>query len=140
MEDYRDRLIVIVAGYPDPMEKFLSSNPGLRSRFNKYIHFDDYSADELLQIFELIVKKNGYILLNEVREYMRKVFEDLKHKAETNIDPSYHFSNGREVRNIFEKLVSIQANRISSGFVTDTELMTITLEDCKQLFERIKEN
>lgn len=71
---------------------------------------------------------------------MRKVFEDLKHKAETNIDPSYHFSNGREVRNIFEKLVSIQANRISSGFVTDTELMTITLEDCKQLFERIKEN
>jgi len=140
MEDYRDRLIVIVAGYPDPMEKFLSSNPGLRSRFNKYIHFDDYSADELLQIFELTVKKNGYILLNEVREYMRKVFEDLKHKAETNIDPSYHFSNGREVRNIFEKLVSIQANRISSGFVTDTELMTITLEDCKQLFERIKEN
>ena len=138
MEDYRDRLIVIVAGYLEPMEKFLNSNPGLRSRFNKYIHFDDYSSDELLQIFEVIVKKNGYILLDEVKAYMHNAFEQMKRKAEANIDPSYHFGNGRVVRNIFEKLVSIQANRISSGYVTDTELMTISLDDCKALFEKQK--
>ena len=73
MEDHRDELIVIVAGYDDLMEKFIDSNPGLKSRFNKYIHFPDYTGEEMMDIFRIRCKSNGYETEAEAEELLRKV-------------------------------------------------------------------
>lgn len=106
MEDNRDRLVVIVAGYPNLIEEFLDSNPGLRSRFNKYIHFDDYSVEELLQILNSMCGKSGYILSEGAKSYVATKLNDLLSNKPDN------FANGRFVRNIFEKAISNQANRV----------------------------
>ncbi|MDE7327044.1 MAG: hypothetical protein K2N63_12370 [Lachnospiraceae bacterium] len=109
MEDYRDDLVVIVAGYKEPMERFLKSNKGLESRFNNYIQFEDYSLSELVQILRLNCEKNGYILLPATSElFQALVNQKLK-------DPIFrkNFSNGRYVRNIFEKMIMAQSNRLS---------------------------
>lgn len=85
MEDNRDDLIVIVAGYPDEMEKFLNSNPGLHSRFNKYIHFEDYNLQELQLIFEGMCEKSGYTLTDSyalIGRYIR-LNNELPHVKQT---------------------------------------------------------
>lgn len=124
MEDHRDEFIVIVAGYPEPMKKFINSNPGLKSRFNKYVYFPDYSGDELYEIFKLQLKKNQYQLQDGLDKVIRKYFDSVYENRGDN------FANGREVRNFFEKLVEKQAGRVvSKAFPTDKDLVTITVQD-----------
>ena len=124
MEDHRDDLIVIVAGYPDLMEQFLDSNPGLRSRFNRFIHFDDYKPDELLEIFKGQCKANGYTLTanaqNLAKQHLKKLYDNR----------TRNFANGRDVRNFFESVTAHQANRVAnSGNISDKALSEITQED-----------
>ncbi len=128
MEDHRDDLIVIVAGYPDKMEEFLQSNPGLQSRFNKYINFDDYSPEELLDIFNKLCEKNGY---KPTENAVEKVEQMLSFLHETRSDS---FANARTVRNLFEKLLTIQADRLASyETVTNDDLAAILEEDMDKI-------
>lgn len=106
MEDNRDDLVVIVAGYTDLMERFLGSNPGLRSRFNKKFIFPDYAADELMQIFEGMCEQNNYKLTDEAKQKASTHFEKAIASKGNN------FGNAREVRNYFEKAIATQASRI----------------------------
>lgn len=124
MEDHRDDLIVIVAGYPALMERFLNSNPGLRSRFNHFVRFEDYSPDELMAIFESLCKANGYHLDGDARNYAARYFEkQWKMRDET-------FANAREVRNFFEKATAYQANRVASaGEMSDQALSELLKRD-----------
>ena len=108
MEDHRDDLVVIVAGYTDLMEKFLDSNPGLRSRFSNVIHFDDYSADELMAILVLNLTKQEYQLSPEAMRKARALIQDrVDHKPE-------NFANGRDVRNLMEHAIANHAVRVAS--------------------------
>ena len=107
MEDHRDDLIVIAAGYTDLMEKFVHSNPGLESRFNKYFYFEDYDAGQLLEIFRSVCKKNGYTLSAEAEAWAREDFRELYEDRDEN------FGNARDVRNLFEKAVARQADRVA---------------------------
>lgn len=107
MEDNRDRLIVILAGYGNEMKQFIDSNPGLQSRFNRYIHFPDYNAGELLQIFARYAQKNDYDISAEAQEKLKSLLEDAVNNKDKN------FGNGRFVRNLFEKTLERQANRLS---------------------------
>lgn len=106
MEDHRDDLIVIVAGYPNLMEEFLNSNPGLRSRFNKYIFFEDYTGDELMAIFESMCAGQDYRLSNAAKEYAASYLTDRSRQHLEN------YANARDVRNFLEKAMSNQATRI----------------------------
>lgn len=122
MEDYRDDLVVIVAGYVDEMRKFINMNPGLRSRFNKYIQFDNYSADEMLEIFRRLCEKMQYLLSAEAEE------KALQYFADNQDDPT--FGNARGVRNFFDKVVTNQATRILTiQNPSDSEFKTIKSED-----------
>ncbi len=124
MEDNRDDLAVIVAGYPDLMEEFLSSNPGLRSRFNKFIFFDDYEPLELYEIFKSQCKRNGYEADEEALEYAKSFFEERYNNRDDN------YANARDVRNFFEKAVVEQANRIAKlEEPSDEELAEFKLVD-----------
>jgi len=107
MEDDRDRLIVILAGYTAEMQDFIDSNPGLQSRFNRYIEFPDYSADELLQVFESNLKQFDYTITNEAKAILQEHFMKIVDKKERN------FGNARYARNFFEKTIERQANRLS---------------------------
>lgn len=124
MEDHRDDLVVIVAGYDGLMDEFIHSNPGLESRFNRYLHFDDYSSDEMLAILDMQLKKGQYQLTEDARLAAKEYIED----ANTS---SISFGNARGVRNIFERLLVAQANRLSqaSDPVTKEDLMAITAKD-----------
>lgn len=124
MEDHRDNLVVIVAGYPLQMEQFIKSNPGLRSRFNKYISFQDYTPEELLQIYQGMCSKSGYVTEPDALE---QVAAALSHCYEQRKDD---FANGREVRNLFEQIISQQASRLFGiSNPTNEELQTITKAD-----------
>jgi ankyrin repeat protein len=126
MEDNRENLIVIVAGYPLLMQEFLRSNPGLKSRFNKSIHFEDYLPGELYEIFVQLCGNSSYILTPEAKDYAMNLF------AQIYMNRSEDFDNGRGVRNFFEKVVTQQANRLASGDtinINDEDLNSITLED-----------
>lgn len=124
MEDHRDDLIVIVAGYSGPMQKFLDSNPGLESRFNKYIYFNDYTGDQLLSIFKINCKKNSYILSPEAEETAIKLFNQLYEERGDN------FGNGRDVRNRFEDMIVRQSNRIAAmESPSKDDLMAVLPED-----------
>lgn len=126
MEDNRDDLIVIVAGYPNLMQEFLQSNPGLESRFNKFIYFNDYTADELYEIFKVMCDENNLILEDRADEFVKTHFVEMYNNRGEN------FANGRDVRNLFENVLSNQANRLASNLnVSDTELNTLTYEDFK---------
>lgn len=127
MEDNRDRLIVILAGYTKNMKDFIDSNPGLQSRFNRYIEFPDYSAGELLQIFEANMKKYEYRFGEGAREYLQQYFEnEVAHK-------DANFGNGRLVRNVFEKSLERQANRLAREVdLTTDRLSQIEIEDLPQ--------
>lgn len=125
MEDHRDDLVVIVAGYTQLMEGFINSNPGLQSRFNKYFYFSDYNGSELLAIFENMCKKNGYIMDEEARASAETFFNQLYEERDEN------FGNARDARNWFEDMVIRQANRLSEmdGVPDKDALMRITKED-----------
>lgn len=128
MEDHRDDLIVIVAGYPDKMEEFLESNPGLQSRFNKYINFDDYSPSELQDIFHKMCEKNGYKPTEAAAEKVKQMLTQL-HESRSD-----SFANARTVRNLFEKLLAVQADRLAAlETVTDEELSVIAEEDIDKI-------
>ena len=106
MEDHRDDLVVIVAGYTELMEEFLDSNPGLRSRFNKFINFEDYTAEEEVEILINNCKKQEYMLSRDALEEARRFFtERVANKPEG-------YANARDVRNYLEKAISNQASRI----------------------------
>jgi SpoVK/Ycf46/Vps4 family AAA+-type ATPase len=124
MEDYRENLIVIVAGYTDKMENFLDSNPGLRSRFNKVFLFEDYSPSELLAIFEHFCHSHGNKMNDAARNAAKSLLEHVHSKRGKN------FANGRDVRNIYEHTMRKQANRIVGiRSATRAQLMEITAED-----------
>ena len=126
MEDDRDRLVVILAGYTNEIKEFIESNPGLQSRFNRYIQFDDYSAEELTEIFKRSLRKSHYKIKRDAFEKLQTVIE----KAVATKDK--HFGNARYVRNLFEKVVQNQANRLAKMDTIDNdELSIITLEDIK---------
>lgn len=127
MEDNRDNLIVIVAGYPEPMKKFINSNPGLESRFNKYINFEDYSPEDLMEIFMLICKKSSYTITDEAKDKVHQILC----KEHDNRDEN--FANARTVRNLFEKVIVNQANRLYSvSNPSDKELTELTLADIEK--------
>ncbi len=128
MEDNRDDFVVIVAGYNELMEKFIKSNPGLKSRFSKYIHFPDYDSKELMDIFKTLLEKNQYTLTSSAHILLQKYFVFLVEHKDDN------FGNGREVRNIFEQIISAQANRIvQSRNLTNEDLTTIIEDDVNVL-------
>ena len=108
MEDHRNDLIVIVAGYSEPMERFITANPGLESRFNRYFFFDDYNSDELYDIFDSMCVKSEYLLTDDAKEYAREYFRELYETRDEN------FGNARHVRNFFENIVAVHSDRISS--------------------------
>lgn len=126
MEDHRKDLIVIVAGYTDRMERFIHANPGLESRFNKYFFFEDYDAAQLMDIFVSMCRKNGYALSGEGEGLARRELEELYRNRDEN------FGNAREVRNLFEKAVARQADRVAQlDGPTREQLMELLPQDIK---------
>ena len=124
MEDHRDDLAVIVAGYSEPMEKFIRSNPGLKSRFNRFVHFDDFAPEELFEIFQSLCKKNAYTTDEKASEIIKE------HLAALSKSAGDDFANARTVRNFFETVIAKQATRISSEKDPSTEMLsTITEAD-----------
>ena len=123
MEDHRDDLVVIVAGYDGLMEKFIQSNPGLESRFNRYLHFDDYTLDEMLEIFKMQCRKSQYTLSPDAEQDVKDFIYD------ENAD-GVMFGNARGVRNLFEQILTAQASRLAKmeSFTKD-DLMTLTRDD-----------
>ena len=127
MEDNRDDLIVIVAGYTDKMEEFVNSNPGLKSRFNKYIFFNDYSGSELTEIFNNMAKKQEYDTDKEAAAYVE---DYLTKKAKAHEE---NFANAREARNYLERCIERQATRIVEiADISDDDLRTLTIEDVSE--------
>ena len=129
MEDYRDRLVVIVAGYKGEMQRFIDSNPGLQSRFNRYIDFPDYTGGELSQIFKMYMKKNQYTLSADAEKYLKERFDyAVAHKDR-------NFGNARYARNVFEKSIQAQANRLANEKDLDKlskdKLTELTVDDLK---------
>ena len=129
MEDYRDRLVVIVAGYKNEMQRFIDSNPGLQSRFNRYIDFPDYTGGELAQIFKMYMKKNQYTLSADAEQYLKERFEyAVAHKDR-------NFGNARYARHVFEKSIQAQANRLGGMSNLNKEQLTeLTADDLKAGF------
>lgn len=128
MEDYRDDLIVIAAGYHDEMQDFLDANPGLRSRFNRTIEFPNYSADELIEIMCNRAKKLDYHLSDEALAFVKDKF------ARVLTFPPDNFGNARSVRNYLDNAINNQANRlVVEANYNEDELMLIKLADVEQV-------
>ena len=130
MEDHRDDFVVIVAGYATLMPRFIDSNPGLKSRFNKYLFFEDYNGEQLFQIFKGRVERSDYVLdeaaAGAVKEHLEELYEDRDE----------NFGNARDVRNLFEKIVANQANRVAGlENPTDEDIRTIVLTDLEGLVD-----
>ena len=124
MEDHRDNLIIITAGYEEEMKRFLMANPGLQSRFNTFIYFDDFSAEELHAVFVRMAKANHYVVSEEVDAFLKKRFEKMLESKPDN------FANAREVRNEFESMIRRKANRLAKlGEIDDDMLHRIEIED-----------
>lgn len=119
MENYRDDLVVIVAGYPKEMAKFLSSNPGLKSRFPRTIHFDNYTVEELVQIFEYFANQNGFVVEDGLRDRVREEISSWS--------MSKRNGNGREVRNLFERLM--RARAVAIGRLPDEQITLSSLQE-----------
>ena len=130
MEDHRDDLIVIVAGYTELMQEFISSNPGLESRFNRFMQFPDYTVDELVGIFEMRCGKSCYTLSEDARALLPEILAEKSKNVKG-------FGNGRGVRNLFENAISNQADRLSreTGELTRERLMEITAADLRAAAE-----
>ena len=124
MEDNRDDLIVIVAGYESKMAGFIESNPGLKSRFSKYLHFPDYTASELAAIFKEMATRSQYNLSDSFASVLEHVCDLVVLRKNKN------FGNGRTVRNLFERCISNQANRVVSiPSPSNAQLVELTGED-----------
>ena len=122
MEDNRDDLVVIVAGYTELMDKFVHSNPGLESRFNRFLFFPDYTVDEMMDIFKMRCGE-GYTLAEDAVPLVRDFIAEESADAES-------FGNGRGVRNIFEQIVVAQNNRLAKlETITREDLMLLTADD-----------
>ncbi len=124
MEDHRDDLVVIVAGYTELMEEFVHSNPGLESRFNRFMFFPDYTVEEMTDIFTMRCEKSGYTLDESAGDTLKDILERESRDVEG-------FGNARGVRNLFEKAIAAQADRLSSGSeeITKETLMRLTRAD-----------
>ncbi|NND99777.1 MAG: AAA family ATPase, partial [Pirellulaceae bacterium] len=118
MEDDRDRLVVILAGYPAPMEEMLKSNPGLSSRFSRRCDFPDYGEDELLAIFDILADSNHYKMTDDFRA---RLASEIELRVATKDE---HFGNGRMVRNLFEGVIRNMANRIVLASELTPELLS----------------
>ena len=130
MEDDRDRLVVILAGYSDEMKAFINANPGLQSRFRRYIHFPDYSASELAEIFLLTAEKSQYVCDRDVVASLRQIMERAVAEKDKN------FGNGRFVRNLFESSIQRQAARLSTVAPLTAEMLSeLTLHDLGFAYE-----
>ena len=130
MEDNREDFVVIVAGYTGPMENFINSNPGLKSRFNKYIEFPDYTIDELMGIFDMNCKKYDYEMEEDVRSQVRAMVVQRKLATLEN------FANARDVRNLFEEIITNQARRVALlDSPTKEDMKKILLEDLVETAE-----
>ena len=124
MEDHRKDLVVIVAGYSQLMEKFIHSNPGLESRFNKYFYFEDYDGAQLFTILQSMCVKNGYVLTPEGEALARRELMALYEDRDEN------FGNARDVRNLFEQAVARQSDRVARlEAPTREQLMALRPED-----------
>ncbi|MBB6369330.1 AAA family ATPase [Chryseobacterium shigense] len=130
MEDYRDDLAVVVAGYTEPMKMFIDSNPGLRSRFNRYFYFEHFTSEQLLQIFEKFCSQFDFSISDESKNKLKEIFSSMDNlKTES-------FGNARAVRNIFEKSIQNQANRLIYWTAPKGEyLKTLHVEDIPNLEE-----
>ena len=128
MEDHREDFIVIVAGYPDLMREFIESNPGLTSRFNRRIYFEDYTPEELQQIFLLQCQERGLSLESNCERFLNNYFTDM-YKNRTK-----DYANGRDVRNYFEKVIVARAGRLAPiiGSATKEDFMYITMQDLEE--------
>ena len=124
MEDNRDDLIVIVAGYIELMEEFIHSNPGLESRFNRFMDFPDYTLDEMTDIFLMRCDQSGYTLEECAKETLRDILKEKSADVKG-------FGNARGVRNLFEKAIAAQADRLAEGGeeLTRETLMLLTKSD-----------
>jgi SpoVK/Ycf46/Vps4 family AAA+-type ATPase len=128
MEDYKESLVVIVAGYPDEMQAFLDMNPGLQSRFTNFFNFEDYNPRELLEIACMMAEKNGYHLDEGALQLMLEVFAQLYEKRDKN------FGNARTVRNLLYKAIGNQEERILTVLhPSDDDLGAITYEDIQSI-------
>lgn len=128
MEDHRKDLVVIVAGYDGLMDEFIHSNPGLESRFNRFLHFEDYTPDQLLEIFKMQCQKSCYTLAEGAEASVQSLLERESRKAPIS------FGNARGVRNLFERILIVQANRLAAREdVTKEDLMLLTAEDVQEL-------
>lgn len=128
MEDDRNRLVVILAGYTNEIKDFINSNPGLQSRFNRYIQFDDYSVDELLEILKSNLKKSQYKIKRDAFEWVRSFINNKVMMKDE------RFGNARFIRNVFEKIVQNQADRLASQTtICNEELTIITIDDVTKL-------
>ncbi len=128
MEDNRDRLVVILAGYTNEIKEFIDSNPGLQSRFNRYIQFDDYSAEELCEILKLNLRKSKYKIKRDAYEWIENYIKNAV------LLRNERFGNARFIRNTFEKIVQGQADRLARLESIDNEqLSIITIDDVKKL-------
>lgn len=125
MEDDRNRLVVILAGYSNEIQHFIDSNPGLQSRFNRYIHFDDYSYEELMLIFTFNLRKNDFKITQDAFNAVGGIIREQIANKDSK------FGNARYIRNMFETVIMKQANRLASCRKNPSkeELMLITLED-----------
>lgn len=127
MEDHRADLIVIVAGYTELMGDFIHSNPGLESRFNKYFYFEDYTGEQLMEIFRSMCERQGYVLNSEAEKYAENMLEELYEERDEN------FGNARDVRNLFERTVARQSDRVAEvESPTRQQLMELTISDLKE--------
>ena len=128
MEDFRDDLIVIVAGYHDEMQDFLDANPGLRSRFNRTIEFPNYSASELITIMRNRAAKLDYTITDEAVEHIEKYFNEVLEY------PPENFGNARSARNYLDNAINNQANRlVNMSDFSDDDLTIISLADVEEL-------
>jgi stage V sporulation protein K len=123
IEDYRDRLVVIVAGYNEEMSRFMDANPGLKSRFNKYFYFDDYQPQELLTIFERICEQENFKLTDKSKKILMNKFTNLYKSRDKN------FGNGRLARNLFDKTIEKQSNRLAKISEISKEMMMTIIPD-----------
>ena len=132
MENNRDNLVVIVAGYEEPMQQFIGSNPGFSSRFNRYLHFKDYDSEELMSIFLKLCEENEYILQEQAESAIHKFLKNVYARR------CKDFGNARTVRNIFEKIIAYQAERIiSMDSIDDDDLLELTLADVENALSQV---
>lgn len=134
MEDNREDLVVIVAGYKEEMKRFIQSNPGLKSRFSKYINFQDYTPEELTKIFELMCKEHGY----KIDDLVKIEIKDLLTEFQPKIGD---LGNGRFVRNIFDRCIANQCNRLAKMTnPTTPDLITFKIDDVILVSEQLHES